>query len=299
MRATCSRNGSRVRGSVALLVAFVAAATIGASAQQLPRLRVTSFTFSTDTSSPHQEQLFHLIIDVRLDGHVADVEGVVLPQLDTLEIAGDEKHTTPRGGGTEYRETIGVVAHRGGAISIPPAYLDAVDARDGKPKRFLSNPLSLDVAGPASVLRSTAAWSGATLFGGFVLGALAIVALALVALRLRTPPQSQGADPTPAQPAKPAVALPDVATPDGATRARLRLSADPTREGALAARTVLWTSVGAGDGETLADVVRRPAAHDPALRAVLRAIERAAFTNDADRDDAIEDALRALDGYRT
>jgi len=31
---------------------------------------------------------------------------------------------------------------------------------------------------------------------------------------------------------------------------------------------------------------------------VLRALERAAFTNDSDRPAAIDDALRALDGYR-
>jgi hypothetical protein len=286
-----------MRASVAFAIASFAAAVLPASAQQLPRLNVASFTFSTDTAAPKQEHLFHLIIDVRLNGRVTDLESVVLPQLDTLEIAGDEKHTVARGNATEYREVIGVIAHRGGTISIPPAYLDAVDARDGKPKRFLSNPLTLEISGPASALVPAGARHGLMLAIGFVLGAILIVALALLALKLRKSPAPMPAEPAAVEEVL-AQPLPPPGAPDAAEAARIRLSNDPTREGALAARSSLWASIGAGDGETLADVVRRPAAHDPALRAVLRAIERAAFTNDADRTDAIEDALRALDGYR-
>ena len=64
------------------------------------------------------------------------------------------KHTLVAGANTEYRETIAVVAHQGGTIAIPPAYLDAIDARDGKPNGF-SNDLTLRIAGPASLIVGT------------------------------------------------------------------------------------------------------------------------------------------------
>ena len=288
-----------MRARVALATcALLVLALAGVANAALPRLSVASFTFSADTSAPAQEQPFHLILDIRLNGHVDDLEGVVLPQLGTLEILGDEKHTLAAGANTEYRETIAVVAHQGGAIAIPPAYLDAIDARDGKPKRFLSNDLTLHVAGPASALAGTAGDSKLLPVLGFLAGAMLIVALALAALKLRkTPPDVAEVEAAPAH--GPVVAIAPVDPPaDAVARARAHLAGDPTREGALAARSVLWRSVGANDGETLADVVRRPGAHDPALRAVLRALERAAFTNDLDRPAAIGDALRALDGYR-
>jgi len=286
-----------MRARSALATCALVLALAGVANAALARLNVASFTFSADTSVPAQEQPFHLILDVRLNGHVDDLEGVVLPQLGTLEILGDEKHTLASGANTEYRETIAVVAHQGGAIAIPPAYLDAIDARDGKPKRFLSNDLTLHVAGPASVLAGSAR---SKLFPvlGFLAGAVLIVALALAALKLRkAPPDVPAVETAPVQ--EPVVAIaPADAPADAVAGARARLAVDPTREGALASRSVLWRSVGASDGETLADVVRRPGAHDPALRAVLRALERAAFTNDLDRPAAIGDALRALDGYR-
>lgn len=281
----------RARHAFAIATLVAAAGTL-ANAQTLPRLDVTSFTFTSDTRSPAQEQPFHLIIDVRISGRIDDLEGVVLPQLGTLEILGDEKHTTVRGGGTEYRESIAVVAHRTGTIAIPPAYLDAIDSRDGKPKRFLSDPLTLQVSGPPGELIPD---DGLMHVAGFGIGAFLIVALALFALGLRKPPapvaETAALEPEP-------VALSQASPIDAIVEARQYLSRDPSRESALAARSALWHSIGAGDGETLADVVRRPAAHDPGLRAVLRALERAAFTNDDDRPAAIEDALHALDRYR-
>ncbi len=289
----------RARHAFGLATLILAMGSV-AGAQALPRLDVTSFTFTSDTRSPAQEQPFHLIIDVHIRGRIDDLEGVVLPQLGTLEILGDEKHTTVRGDATEYRESIAVVAHRGGTIAIPPAYLDAIDARDGKPKRFLSDPLTLQVSGPAGLLIPDSATDehrlrGLIRIGGFSIGALLIVALALLALGLRKAPvpiaDAEVVEPEP-------VALSQAAPVDAMVEARRYLTHDPSRESALAARSALWHSIGAGDGETLADVVRRPAAHDPVLRAVLRALERAAFTGDDDRPAAIEDALRALDGYR-
>ncbi|MDQ2991426.1 MAG: hypothetical protein M3R30_01225, partial [Candidatus Eremiobacteraeota bacterium] len=228
---------------------LIAASMTSARAQILPRLDVTSFTFTSDNRSPIQEQLFHLIIDVRIAGRIEYLEGVVLPQLGTLEILDDEKHTTARGSATEYRESIAVVAHRGGTIAIPPAYLDAIDTRDGKPKRFLSDPRAAQVAGPASALVSPGAGSRLLRAVGFVCGALLIVALALAALGLRKQP-APVADPAVPEPVRTPDACANVPPFAAGAQARALLTGDPTRSSALDARSVLWASVGAGEGET-------------------------------------------------
>ena len=53
--------------------------------------------------------------------------------------------------------------------------------------------------------------------------------------------------------------------------------------------------VGAKEDETLADLIARRAGNANFLDA-LRAVERAAFVDDADLDGAIDDALKILDG---
>jgi hypothetical protein len=53
--------------------------------------------------------------------------------------------------------------------------------------------------------------------------------------------------------------------------------------------------VGASDAETLADVLRRPLAADPSLRDLLRALERAGFTHDADLGVAVAAAIAQLE----
>ena len=61
-------------------------------------------------------------------------------------------------------------------------------------------------------------------------------------------------------------------------------------------RAAIWRMVGAGDGETLADVLRTTAiATDDAMRRLLIALERSAFTYDADLHAAIDDACIRLD----
>lgn len=286
-----------MRASALLAGAMTFALTAPAVAQTLPTLRVLSFTLAADTAAPQQERPFHLTIEVRTAGRVGDIQGVVLPPFGPLEILGDEKHTVAGNGTSTYRETITVVAHRSGAVTVAPAYLDAIDARDHKPKRFLSNALTLAVGGPAVALRDADARAGGFLRTALALalGALVVVALALAALRMRRPPPLVASvEPSPAVPDPPGP--PDVGTAVAA--ARDTLAREPSRDGALAARKRVWEAVGAGEGETLADVVRRPAAHDPSLRAVLRALERAAFTGDADRAAAIDAALIALGDYR-
>ncbi len=62
-------------------------------------------------------------------------------------------------------------------------------------------------------------------------------------------------------------------------------------------RAAVWRTIGASEGATLADVLRRPGSDEVPLRDVLIALERSAFTYDADLSPAIEDACGALERY--
>jgi hypothetical protein len=77
--------------------------------------------------------------------------------------------------------------------------------------------------------------------------------------------------------------------------ALVTLRAERSRRAALDVRALLWRMMGATERETLSDVLRRPEANEPAMRDVLRSLERAAFTYDDDLSDALDAAVAALE----
>ncbi len=210
-----------------------------------------------------------------------DVRNLQLPLLAELELLGDARSITATPNGTLYREVITVAGHRAGAVTIPAATFDAVDARDGKAKEYATNALALRIVGaavPARVWMLFAwvlVWLGVT---AIVLGA------ALVALARRRKPVA----PQPAPQAEPAQ------LPKSLVEALALLERDPGRMGAFRAREVVRRMVDARDGETLADVMDRARHRDPELLEVLPALERATFTHDGDLPDAVAHALGAL-----
>jgi hypothetical protein len=275
-----------------VFVAVALALPMPVAAQQLPQLRITAFSLRSDAASPSASVPFHLVVSIRVRESVASLDGVVLPMLGPLEILGDEKRITASSSGTQYREILTVVAHAPGVVTIGSAYLDAIDARDGKPKRFLSNSVTVDITGAsasddaarARVLRD-GAWFASLLAG---IAGVVVLAWAVLARRSQVPIVPPPA-PEPVRSSQPAEPQ------DVYERVRADLDADPTRAAARRGRERLWAAVGASEFETLADVLRRPAAHDAAVRAVLRALERAAFTHDENLPDAIRDAIVALE----
>ncbi|MDQ2873208.1 MAG: hypothetical protein M3R35_08790, partial [Candidatus Eremiobacteraeota bacterium] len=76
-----------------------------------------------------------------------------------------------------------------------------------------------------------------------------------------------------------------------------RLRATRERRDVLALRGLLWRSVGAGEGETLDDALRRPAAKDPLVRTLLRSAEHAAFANDEHFQPLVHDLIDATERY--
>ena len=284
------------RVGIALLGLVFSLAASAASAQTLQRLTVTSFTLAADTNSPKLEVPFHLLVTVHVRERVSELDNLNLPILAELELLGDERRLTSDPSGTLYRETIAVVAHHTGDITIAPATLSAIDARDGRGKRYFSNALTVHVSGGvlAPLHAAQSAVGTALVWVARILAALlgfACVAIVFALLfKRRKAPLVESMPP--------AVVAPTSVPPDPREQLReaLRaLRADPTRATIVATRSVARRMVGATDGETLYDVLHRPLSADPSLADVLRTLERAAFTYDADLDGAITAAIHALE----
>ncbi|MFY9664135.1 MAG: hypothetical protein WAK19_06755 [Candidatus Cybelea sp.] len=290
-----------VRRALAGLVAalcFVAPFSV-AGAQSLQRLTVESFVLSSDTAAPKIDTPFHLTVTLRVRERVARIDNLDLPILAQLELLGDERETASGPRGTLYRESITVVAHDGGALTIAPATFQAIDARDGKPKQWFTNELRLRVMGGAGPLsRDAGALLGATLaaFRLFlwvcvlVLGLGCVAAVAVLFFRRRPV-----ANAVPVPPSAPAPRT--WSRREEAEAALAALRAQHSRSTAVTVRAAIWRMAGASDGETLNDVLRRTSPHDTTMRDLLTALERSAFTYDADLDAAIDDACRALERY--
>ncbi|HEY1883117.1 MAG TPA: hypothetical protein VGG51_08755 [Candidatus Cybelea sp.] len=281
------------------LVAAAFAALLSCSmctAQSLQRLSVESFVLSADTTRPRVDAPFHLIVSLRVRERVSEINNIELPLLAALELLGDEREITSDSHGSQYREVITVVAHDPGTLAIAPATLQAVDARDGHPKEWYTNDLKL-VAGQsperiASSVRSAllgVVWILAPLVVLVALGVIVLLAVRAAANRPRV--------------VVPIVLEPVAPPPPQRTLrqqiedALVVLRAERTRAAAVRVRAAVWRTIGASEGATLADVLRRPGTDDVPLRDVLIALERSAFTYDADLAPAIEDACGALERY--
>lgn len=283
------------------LAAAIATLPATAHAQVLQTLTVQSFTLSTDAPRPALDEPFHLVVSLKVRERVTQIVNLELPMLAQLELLGDERSTTSGPRGTQYREVITVIAHNPGTIAIDPAVLQARDARDGKPKQWYTNGLTIFAGESAtqSLQRGTRAVVNVLVPALVTLLVLALVLGGiLLAIRLGRRAQVQAAF---AQP--PAPVADPIPQPMPRTRrqqvedARLVLNADRSRGGALRVRSAVWRMIGAPEGETLGDTLRRPGANQSPLRDVLIALERGAFTYDADLNPAIDDACAALERY--
>lgn len=292
---------TRLVPRVLALTVFVALSSGIVAAQTLQKLTVQSFDLSSDTAGPKVEVPFHLIVRVHVRERVASTafDNLVLPILAELELRGDERQVRTSPSGTDYTETIAVVAHHTGRIAIAPATLQAIDARDGRAKQYSSNPLSVDVgggsldpfAGSKHFLQAAIHWFVRTaLWAGGIICVVALVAL----IFHHRPPERAALTPQAPAPA-PAPTKPPRSRRDRLSDALIVLRAERNRSAAVRVRSAVWRMIGASDGETLADVLQRPDATDARLHSLLRSLERAAFTYDADLSPAIDDACANLE----
>ncbi len=274
------------RFSIALFILVFAVLGVAAQAQQLARLHVLSFTLTTDTPRPKVEVPFNVTLTIRVRENVGGtLDNVILPSFTGAEELGDERVFSSGPAGTVYRETLRLVAHARGPLTIGSAYFDAIDARDGKPKRFISNDLHLQVeGGPALDVWEPLRVAGRALIELLLLAAAIFVVVAM--FRRRPAPRAEAQLPAPVPAPKPP------ASPEDVLQQRieeLRIRRD--RQGVLAVRAALWNTLGSNGGETLADVLRRPMAHDPRIKSFLLRVERATFIEDARLSEAVDDVL--------
>ena len=291
----------RAAAGIAAALCIGALAVHSAVGQSLERFTVESFDLNADTASPRIDVPFRLTVTLRVRERVGEIQDLNLPILAQLELLGDERRTAAGPRGTLYRETISVVAHNPGPIPIGPATLQAIDARDGKAKQWYTNGLTLRVGGASThamesvgqVVLGAASAMLRFLFASllFALG-IGCVAVILVLLVVRGRPRT----PTPAPP-PPVTALVERTHGQQAQDALAVLRTQRSRAAAVAVRTAIWRMIGASDGETLADVLRRPEASEAAMRQLLIALERSAFTSEVDLHAAIDDACSALERY--
>ena len=277
---------------VTLAFAFLYIGLASAShAELLQRLHVLGFTVTSDTSRPRVNVPFHVTLTVHVREHITQLQYVSLPTFSGFENLGDRRSLTHvPGDGSIYRETLTLVAHNPGPIAIGSAYLDAVDLRDSKTKRFISNDLILNVTG--TELQTTRARLRAVLLAilALLLLAAAIFALSRIFLRRRTLAVSRDHAPQPVGPSQHAPLI-------GLDEALANLRTRRDRPSVLRVREALWSIVGANQGETLGDILRREPARSDGLRRILVAVEHAAFVHDTHLQQAIENAL-AEGGHR-
>ena len=234
-------------------------------------MTVESFNLNADTASPKIDVPFHLTVTLRVRERIGEIENLDLPILAELELLGDERQTTGGPHGTLYRETIAVVAHNPGPIAIAPATLQAIDARDGKPKEWYTNGLTLRVTGSISPALNTGGQvvlavvlRALHLLLWLLLFALGVGCIALIVLLLFVRGRPRLAAAVPEQPA-PAESIAERSPRQQAQDALAVLRTQRSRAAAVAVRAAIWRMIGASDGETLADVLHRPEAQEVTL----------------------------------
>jgi BatD DUF11 like domain len=263
-----------------------------AAAQQLMRLHVRTLTLAVEPNNVRVGDTLRLHITVKLDENVPQLDNLTLPDLSGFESLGDERRCTSSPRGTQCVEIMTLTPTEPGDRTIGPAELDAIDGRSARPTRFRSNTVNVHVAGvPQPNLFF------ASLVDGLLRPLLSLLLIGLVAFALlwwagrlrRNAPRPVPVQPVVAPPAPPP-------QPPRLRALVATLAAQPTRPNVLAVRAELRRRVGASEDETLADLTARRAGVDqPDLRDSLRAIELAAFVDEARVVDAVGLALPPLE----
>lgn len=291
---------ARARRAVAALAACVTLAAGSstfvspARAQGLRTLHVDALAMRVDKPQVHVGETFHLAIHVHVRERVPALDELVVPDVGTMLLLGDERHVAQRPNGTDVIETLTLEPRDAGAYTFPPAYLDAIDARTHRPSRFSSNPVTVLVGGPAPLDAG-----GATIARGIATAMLAAAGIVVVAglliglgrLRARRERVSVTVAPPLAPPPPPPA--------DGARErvaAALRTYRVAPGNGALTAlRAELFAAAAAPEGATLRDALA--STPDRALRAALLAAERAAFGPAHVREGASLDLAAATEAW--
>jgi hypothetical protein len=262
-----------------------------ASAQELATLHVRDFTLSADRTSVRVGEAFHVTVAARLGERITALDNVTLPNLSAFEELGDERRCSDEASGSTCVETLTLDATAPGDQTIGAATLSAIDARTGRPSRFITGTLAIHVA-PSGALggdvRDTLYSLAESVLRFALIGLFLLVAGAALWWGYRRRPTVA---PRPA-----VVPTAPVSEPRPAEFGSLveALSREPTREHVFAVRRALRDRANAREDETLADLVRRRALPDGPEVVALAAVERASFCEDNRLPEAIAEALPYL-----
>ncbi len=290
---------ARARRSLAL-AALCAALTAGAVpagpslAAALPRLHVDALSMRADRTQVQVGETFHLAIHVHVREPVTRLDELVIPDVGTMQLLGDERNVSTSPSGADVVETLTLEPTQAGTFTFAGAYLDAIDARTGKPSRFSSNPVRVVVAAPAPRL-GEAVWSAVQLLVAMVLWALVVavvIAAIVLVVRFRRRPRPVVDAAAPVVPAAP----PPARSPRDVVADALRAYRDSPANGSLLRlRGALFVAAGASEGATLRDALART--DDAALRDALIAAEHAAFGPTHAREASSETLIRTTEGW--
>ena len=285
--------GTRRRLAAAIaFAAALASLTPRTPVLALRTLHVEALAMRADRTQVSVGEVFHLAIHVRVREQVTALDELVVPDVGTMQLLGDERHATSSPAGTDVVETLTLEARAPGTFTFNGAYLDAIDARTRKPSRFSANPVRVVVAG-GTTFRVLHSWDVVLLLAKIMLAATGVlVAAALVIMLVRT------RRPTPVAPAPVVIAPPPAPrrTPRDAVADALRLyRTAPAHDPLMRLRAALFAAAGVAEGATLRDALAATA--DRELQAALAAAERAAFGPAHARDASSAELIGATEDW--
>lgn len=283
-------------GRAALGVATLALLTAPARAASLRTLHVDALSMRADRAHVAVGEVFHLAIHVRVRENVAALDELVVPDVGTMKLEGDERHVSSSPAGTDVVETLTLEPTAAGAFTFKGAYLDAIDARTRKPSRFTANAVRVVVGAPATDPFSVFGPIWRFIVGVMLAGSAVLVALALlitvVRMRRRRKPVVAPVTVPVAPPAPPP------RTPRDEVADALRAYRTAPANGSLTRlRGALFVAAGSNAGATLRDALAVAAASDRALRSALMAAERTAFGPAHERDTSSDELIGVADAW--
>ncbi len=272
---------------------------LGTQAQSgLRVLHVEALDMRADQSQVRVGEMFRVVIRVHVRENVSALDELIVPDVGTMQLFGDERRTTHGAGGTDVVETLTLEPTAGGRYTFAPAYLDAIDPRDLRPKRFSADrAITVVVTVPTPAARVDG-WDVGRSLATLVVVLVVIVTVALALLgRIRARPEgSLVVDVILCLSKGPAAPPPlSLSTPRESVSEALRAyRRSPSSIMLEKLRAALFGAAGAAPGATLRDALR---SGDPALHDALHAAEGAAFAPKDAREVASRELVDATEAW--
>ncbi len=247
--------------------------------------------------------VFHVAVHVHVRERVGSLDDLVMPDIGTLQLLGDERTATHGAGGTDITETLTLESAVRGTFTLLPAHLDAIDARDHRAKRFSAQQSVVITVDAPAMVPSVAAprfeMLGVTLWNivwrGILALALIVIGIVAAARVLRRRPvilsSSKDVSPNAGEAPPPSVMSQEDRVADALRVYRTTPGGAPLER----LREELFIAAGVDAGATLRDALR--AAPRGPLHDALIAADDAAFGPAHVRDAASARLIAATEAW--